>query len=279
MTKRISLRPCPKKASCCTSSSCAYATRRSSTCACVSPLHMSYGLHVCSPSLPPSLPSSLHPSLFFHPPSLPLSLSLTHYLVAVAGTPVKAAQDDDGMVMVQLQKTSGKQQQAATSNNNVFVVEIVYIEREVFSPSPPLLLSLSPSLLFLSSPSTEARSYQAFTIRRKKGLSYFLPFSLSFTPLPSSLSRLPLLSLLSSSLSFLIYSFRISPWEEQAPSRYHLLSSTSPSTTSSSPSISPPYVPLLPLLLLPLSSMLFLSPPSLLSSSSPIFTFSFSNDV
>jgi hypothetical protein len=52
-------------------------------------------------------------------------------LLAVAGAPVKPAMDEDGMVMIQLHKSSGKN---ADNPNNVFVVELVYIEVEVLSP-------------------------------------------------------------------------------------------------------------------------------------------------
>ena len=43
--------------------------------------------------------------------------------------PVKPAQDEAGQVMIQLHKSSGKN---ANNPNNVFIVELVYIEAQVY---------------------------------------------------------------------------------------------------------------------------------------------------
>ena len=72
--------------------------------------------------------------------------------VAVAGAPVKPAMDEEGMVMIQLHKASGKN---ADNPNNVFVVDLVYIELEVQFSSTlffflPFVLFTFFSLLSLS---------------------------------------------------------------------------------------------------------------------------------
>jgi hypothetical protein len=67
--------------------------------------------------------------------------SVSNTVAAVEGVPVKPAMDEEGMVMVQLRKSSGKK---AGDANNVFIVELIYIELEV------LFLSLLSFLILIN---------------------------------------------------------------------------------------------------------------------------------
>lgn len=72
--------------------------------------------------------SASMPSFFFRP--LIQQLIIINFVLfsAVAGQPVKPASDEEGMVMIQLQKSGANKKNNA---NNVFIVELVYIEEEV----------------------------------------------------------------------------------------------------------------------------------------------------